>query len=211
MKYTIYKVTNLVNNKVYIGKHQTKNIDDNYMGSGKLLNRSIKKYGKKNFKKVILHVFDTEEEMNLKEKELVTEEFCSSDSNYNLCPGGHGGWGYINLNDDLRTKGHSKEMYKRISISLSGRIRNDISSRVKKEYQNGRKPSGAFTGEYWKGRTHSKKTREKMSLVDRTGSKNSQYGTMWITNGIENKKIKKDIDTIPEGWYKGRKLNDGVQ
>lgn len=36
------------------------------------------------------------------------------------------------------------------------------------------------------------------------GSKNSQYGTIWITNGKENKKIKKDIDIIPEGWYNGR-------
>ena len=33
---------------------------------------------------------------------------------------------------------------------------------------------------------------------------NSQYNTMWITNGIKNKKIKKDI-LIPNGYYKGRK------
>jgi len=33
---------------------------------------------------------------------------------------------------------------------------------------------------------------------------NSQYGTMWITNGIDNRKIKKEQDVIPEGWYKGR-------
>ena len=36
------------------------------------------------------------------------------------------------------------------------------------------------------------------------GEKNSQFGTMWITNGRDNKKVKKDIDFIPEGWYKGR-------
>jgi hypothetical protein len=36
------------------------------------------------------------------------------------------------------------------------------------------------------------------------GKKNSQFGTMWITNGQENKKIKKDVDIIPERWYKGR-------
>lgn len=35
------------------------------------------------------------------------------------------------------------------------------------------------------------------------GQKNSQYGTMWITNGIQSIKIKKD-QQIPEGWYKGR-------
>ena len=37
-----------------------------------------------------------------------------------------------------------------------------------------------------------------------TGSNNSQYGTQWVTNGTENRKIKKDAD-IPIGWYKGRK------
>jgi hypothetical protein len=37
------------------------------------------------------------------------------------------------------------------------------------------------------------------------GIKNSQYGTMWITDGITNKKIKK-CETIPLGWYKGRNL-----
>lgn len=33
--------------------------------------------------------------------------------------------------------------------------------------------------------------------------KNSQYGTMWITDGTANQKIKKE-DVIPEGWRKGR-------
>ena len=32
---------------------------------------------------------------------------------------------------------------------------------------------------------------------------NSQYGTMWITNGITNKKIKKDT-IIPFNWKLGR-------
>jgi hypothetical protein len=39
------------------------------------------------------------------------------------------------------------------------------------------------------------------------GDKTSQFGTMWITNGTENRKIKKDLDSIPEGWYKGRIIN----
>ena len=37
------------------------------------------------------------------------------------------------------------------------------------------------------------------------GINNSQFGSFWITNGIENKKVKKDI-IIPDGWYKGRIL-----
>ena len=39
-----------------------------------------------------------------------------------------------------------------------------------------------------------------------TGIKSSQFGTAWITNGIENKKIKKDIAVLEQGWYYGRKM-----
>ena len=70
MKYTIYQITNTINNKIYIGKHQTENIHDDYFGSGIALKRAIQKYGKSNFVKEILYVFDTEQEMNQKEKDL---------------------------------------------------------------------------------------------------------------------------------------------
>jgi hypothetical protein len=94
MHYTIYKTTNLLDGKFYIGKHQTKNIDDGYLGSGKLLDRAIKKHGRENFKKEILEVLETEEEMNATEKRLVV--IC--DQSYNLSSGEHGGFGYINEN-----------------------------------------------------------------------------------------------------------------
>ena len=45
----IYKITNLINNKIYIGKDTTS--DPNYFGSGLLINRAFKKYGKENFTK----------------------------------------------------------------------------------------------------------------------------------------------------------------
>ena len=56
------------------------------------------------------------------------------------------------------------------------------------------------------GRKHNEETKQKIGFSvskKQSGIHNSQYGTMWITNGIENKKIKKE-DIIPEGWYKGR-------
>lgn len=91
MYFTIYKITNNINGKYYIGKHQTKNIDDEYMGSGKLIQSAIKKYGIENFTKEILHICKTEEEMNLLEKKLVV----ISENTYNLCEGGKGGFSYI--------------------------------------------------------------------------------------------------------------------
>ena len=53
--YIVYKTTNLVNNMYYVGCHQTDNLNDGYIGSGKYLKRAIKKYGIENFKFDILY------------------------------------------------------------------------------------------------------------------------------------------------------------
>lgn len=98
MFYTVYKITNIINNNIYVGVHKTKNIDDNYMGSGKIICKAINKHGIENFKKEILHFLDSEEEMYLKEKEIVNAEFLSRKDVYNLNEGGLGGWTYINTN-----------------------------------------------------------------------------------------------------------------
>ena len=57
-----YIITNLVNDKQYVGDHSTNNLEDGYMGSGKKLNEEKLKYGKENFKRKILEFFDTKEE-----------------------------------------------------------------------------------------------------------------------------------------------------
>jgi hypothetical protein len=48
---------------------------------------------------------------------------------------------------------------------------------------------------------------KKKCVVNNTGENNPSYGTMWINNGIENKKVSKS-DSVPEGWTKGRQFND---
>lgn len=139
MKYTIYKITNKINGKIYIGQHVTKDVNDNYMGSGKMLRRAQKKYGIENFTKEILFIFSTKEEMNLKEAELVTKDFCLREDTYNICPGGFGGFGYINQNALNNTNKDKKEIYKRVSLALKGRADPLASSRLKEEYKTGKR------------------------------------------------------------------------
>ena len=53
--YYIYLTTNLINNKKYIGM-QHGELNDDYLGSGNSITEAIKKYGKENFKRIILHI-----------------------------------------------------------------------------------------------------------------------------------------------------------
>lgn len=211
MYYTIYKITNIINGKIYIGKHQTLDLSDDYMGSGVYLMKSIKKYGLENFKKDILFVYDNEKDMNQKEKELVTTDFCLQENTYNLCEGGHGGFGFINRNN-LNIYENHKEI-SRLNIAkgrpaLTHKLKTDNAykkwysehmSKCKKEYFETH--PGTFSG-----KSHSTATKEKIGLktsITQSGQKNSQFGSMWITNGHLNKKIK-FTDIIPDGWRKGR-------
>lgn len=86
----IYKTTNLVNNKIYIGLHSTDNIDDKYLGSGKILKQAILKYGKDKFHKDILYVFNTRKEARAMEASIVDTEFIQRGDTYNLIEGGGG-------------------------------------------------------------------------------------------------------------------------
>jgi hypothetical protein len=201
LKYTIYRTTNLVNGKIYIGCHKTNNPNDEYLGSGKLLKYSIGKYGIENFKKEVLYVFDDEESMFAKEKELVTEKFCKRDDTYNICEGGKGGWSFYNREFPNGMLGKKQTVKQKLVASkiLALHIEKNpnFQSIVGKL---GNKNSPGF-----RSKKHSKESLEKMSgpREKSKGEKNSQYGTMWITNGCENRKIK-TVDNIPEGWYKGR-------
>lgn len=55
-----------------------------------------------------------------------------------------------------------------------------------------------------------KKQYSDMMTKSQKGDSNSQHGTMWITDGIQAKKIKKSVDIIPEGWYNGRTIRKCV-
>lgn len=82
MFYYVYKITNTINNKFYIGSHKTQDLNDDYFGSGMYLKRAIKKYGKENFKKEILYYLNSIEEMRTKETEVLQQH--RNDPTYNL-------------------------------------------------------------------------------------------------------------------------------
>jgi group I intron endonuclease len=86
--YTIYKITNIISGKIYIGAHKTKKLYDNYYGSNKELASDIKKYGKDNFTREYLFFFDSVDEMYEKEEEIVNVEFLLSENTYNIRLGG---------------------------------------------------------------------------------------------------------------------------
>jgi group I intron endonuclease len=85
----IYKTTNLINGKIYVGKDSNNN--PKYLGSGKYLNNSIKKYGKENFVKEIICECFCKEELNKKEKYWIEFYDCKDPNGYNLTDGGDGG------------------------------------------------------------------------------------------------------------------------
>ena len=88
----LYKTTCLVTGRYYIGMHSTCNLDDGYMGSGKRLRYSIRKYGVDNHKKEIIEFFDTRELLVEAEKKVITPEMITDKNCMNLKGGGEGGF-----------------------------------------------------------------------------------------------------------------------
>ena len=86
----VYKTTNTVNNKIYIGVHSTNNLNDGYLGSGKTLKLAFKKYGIKNFKRDILFDVENTELAYFIEYFLVNDKFINRKDTYNLVVGGSG-------------------------------------------------------------------------------------------------------------------------
>ena len=89
--YYIYRITNLINGKTYIGQHKYKKLNDSYMGSGVYLEKAKKKYGIENFKKEIL-VFNIlkKEHIDLLEKTFIASERekVGARNCYNIAKGG---------------------------------------------------------------------------------------------------------------------------
>lgn len=202
-----------MNNKIYVGVHKTSNIDDGYMGSGKIIRYAIEKHGINNFRKDILEFFENSELMYAKEKEIITEEFLSRKDVYNIKHGGHGGFDYINTNQDIfLTKKRLSSLMTTEEAQRRWRLKYDNDPFFKQRHLDHCAKTlaeirEAFPDGTFKNRIHRENTKKRMSEIAKERlkdpTKNTQYCTMWITDGSSNKKIKKH-DTIPNGWRKGR-------
>jgi len=160
----IYKITNKINSKQYIGLY-TKTVEEstNYYGSGKLIGKAIKKYGKDNFTKEILER-DITDKKYLNDREIYwIAKYDTFNNGYNLTKGGQGNLGRVTSEETKRKiiaslKGytHSEERRKKISEKAKGRVRGPHTEEFKKNLS-----------EKLKGRKHSKETLKLMSDVKR--------------------------------------------
>jgi hypothetical protein len=90
--YTAYIITNQITGKKYAGVHKTSKLEDGYLGSGHLLKQAINKYGRENFKKTIVEIFETADAMWAWEKEFVSQSIVDNPMWYNINLGGSGGF-----------------------------------------------------------------------------------------------------------------------
>ena len=166
----VYKTTNLINGKFYVGKDQ--NNDPSYLGSGKRFKLALNKYGRDNFKKEILeHCTDS----NINEREIYWIEATNAiEKGYNLATGGTGG----DLGPIVNAKRAESLKGKQQSEATKAKRRASLEER---EHTWGDKISESMKGKTWKqqyprtlehreklskantGKTHSKETIQKLS------------------------------------------------
>ncbi len=119
--YTVYEVTNKVNGKIYVGYHQTNDLEDGYLGSGKLIQRAVAKHGPAAFSKRYLGIFDNRDAAENLEAEIVNREFTLRDDTYNICLGGNVRI-MVGKNNPFYGKTHTKETIDRITNKTRGMV-----------------------------------------------------------------------------------------
>lgn len=134
--YFVYKTENILNSDYYIGIHKTKNINDSYLGSGIIINKSIKKYGKENFIRKILYFGIDYNDIYDKERELVTEETLKDIKCLNLTIGGLKG-SFFRINERVKIDPEYKKFIKeKIRLSKTQKVLDKQAESLKKYFSN---------------------------------------------------------------------------
>ena len=112
----IYKTTNLINGKIYIGQKKSKTFVKTYLGSGTIIQRAIKKYGVENFDVVLIEECFSKEELCEREIFHIAKEesLYNFGKGYNITPGGEFG-------DTFTHHPNKDEIRRKISIAGKGR------------------------------------------------------------------------------------------
>jgi len=215
--FLVYKTVNKLKGEYYIGVHVTDDPEDGYLGSGKRLNYSLRKYGREAFEREILAVFNNPDEMFRKEAELVNEETLKDPLCLNLKVGGYGGWLlkdrtvlYTSESQAARSPYNKKEWREKNSDKIKEWSLMGLSKARRKlaeMKESGYKPKGML------GKHHTEEHKQKMSeimAVAQAGERNSQYGKCWIHSYAEKRSTRVMKDDVQEwldrGWILGRKL-----
>jgi group I intron endonuclease len=224
----IYKITNKINNKIYIGKDTTN--DSNYYGSGVLITKSIKKHGIENFTKEILEVCDTNNILCEREKYWISFfNSCDLQIGYNISKGGDGG-------DTLSNHPNINEIKEKISESMKKRTfseehKNNLSkNHTSTKHRKGKTFEEIYGKEFAENyKTKLKESRrkyktekerlgenyEKVTSISRLkfqGENNPMKRNRYLwyynpKNGVVTRII--EGNEIPDGFIKGRKFKDG--
>lgn len=219
----LYKTTCVVTGKYYVGVHSTSNLDDDYLGSGKYIRNSIAKHGINQHRKEILMFFCSREMMFKEERNIVNEQMLADPLCMNLKRGGEGGMALIDKNivrrvsaaghKGMRKKMEDENYRKKHCIKLSISIKKAYKDNLEWQLQNKKNGETSF-----KGKKHTDETKQRISKTNSKngkGSSNSQYGTMWVNNGIDSIRIKKELlDThLDSGWSLGisEKFKDKIR
>lgn len=187
MKYFVYKTTNIITNDYYIGKHETNNINDAYLGSGTILKLSIKKYGKENFIREILSYHSSSEDALLEEYNIISKHL-GDEKCLNIVDGGGG---------------FTSESGKRASFFARQKGHFGFLSMPKEKLQKIAKYAGKLGAKVNKNNNTGMWA---MTFEQRSSwIKESNSNTTWITDGFNELRIKNN-DIVPEGWVKGRTM-----
>lgn len=207
----IYKITCIKNQRYYIGMHSTDNLNDGYMGGGKRITNSIRKHGKDAHTKEILEYFNDRESLRLRESELINNDLLKDPMCMNLQPGGGGGIisqkhlkDFCEAGNQVFKEKLKDENYRNEFIEKTKESRRKAIRKSKELYE-----AGEFKLDAFKGKKHTPEALERMRNADRTGKKNSQFGTFWICHPLLGvKKINADefqnYETL--GWKRGRSI-----
>ena len=201
--------------KFYIGVHNGV-VNDSYTHSSTLFDKFTKNSIPKGIHRRILAKGSLEDMAKLEQRLLTNRKHRCWHRYYNVHTGGGKGWSIVNDNYDPEQrkqagiKGNIEwQRLMREDPEFAANVSRKVSEAKKIEHAEGR-ASNIQDNFSWLGKKHTKETKEKMSATHKRNkhqqhSTNSQYGTMWITDGIYNKKIKRDR-SIPDGWNKGRTM-----